>query len=237
MFDYYIDLVWDNISQSLLATLEFYGPKVAWALVLLWLWIIAGILVFQSVKLAFRKFKIIDLIDKLTPEYDDIAIDHGSETQKKKKKIKFTQKVKVDEIVSKALAYYVFLVFFRYAIMAIGIDEVEKFMAELLTYIPSLFIAVIIWFFWIRFANFVYDIIFQTLKLSKQKTAKIVASWAKGIILFFTLMAVLDKVGIATNIIEIILIWFVSMVSLAWWIAFGLWWKEVAQEILESLKK
>jgi hypothetical protein len=35
-------------------------------------------------------------------------------------------------------------VFFRYAIMAIGIDEVEKFMAELLTYIPSLFIAVII---------------------------------------------------------------------------------------------
>lgn len=237
MFDYYIDLVWDNISQSLLATLEFYGPKVAWALVLLWLWIIAGILVFQSVKFAFRKFKIIDLIDKLTPEYDDIAIDHGSETQKKKKKIKFTQKVKVDEIVSKALAYYVFLVFFRYAIMAIGIDEVEKFMAELLTYIPSLFIAVIIWFFWIRFANFVYDIIFQTLKLSKQKTAKIVASWAKGIILFFTLMAVLDKVGIATNIIEIILIWFVSMVSLAWWIAFGLWWKEVAQEILESLKK
>lgn len=237
MFDNYIDLVWDNISQSLLATLEFYGPKVAWALVLLWLWIIAGILVFQSVKFAFRKFKIIDLIDKLTPEYDDIAIDHGSETQKKKKKIKFTQKVKVDEIVSKALAYYVFLVFFRYAIMAIGIDEVEKFMAELLTYIPSLFIAVIIWFFWIRFANFVYDIIFQTLKLSKQKTAKIVASWAKGIILFFTLMAVLDKVGIATNIIEIILIWFVSMVSLAWWIAFGLWWKEVAQEILESLKK
>jgi hypothetical protein len=55
--------------------------------------------------------------------------------------------------------------------------------------------------------------------------------------LFFTLMAVLDKVGIATNIIEIILIWFISMVSLAWGIAFGLWWKEVAQEILESLKK
>jgi len=50
-------------------------------------------------------------------------------------------------------------------------------------------------------------------------------------------MAVLDKVGIATNIIEIILVWFVSMMALAWWIAFGLGWKEVAQEILESFKK
>jgi hypothetical protein len=50
-------------------------------------------------------------------------------------------------------------------------------------------------------------------------------------------MVVLDKVGIATNIIEIILTGFVAMVTLAWWIAFGLWWKEVAQEILESFKK
>jgi hypothetical protein len=35
------------------------------------------------------------------------------------------------------------------------------------------------------------------------------------IVLFFTLMVVLDKVGIATNIIEIILTGFVAMVTLA----------------------
>lgn len=237
MFDYYFDLIWDNISQSLLSTIEFYGPKVIGALLLLGLWIIVAVIVFQFVKFAFRKFKIIDLIDRLTPDFDDIAIKNPQEWEKKTKKLKFTQKVKVDEIVAKALAYYIFLVFFRYAIMAIGINEVEKFMAELLTYIPSLFIAVIIWFFGLRFANFVYDIIFQTLKLSKQKTAKIIATGAKWIVLFFILMAVLDKVWIATNIIEIILIWFVSMVALAGGIAFGLWWKEVAQEILESFKK
>lgn len=237
MLDYIFNFIWDNITESIIATVEFYGPKIIWAIILLGLWVLVWVIVFKIVKFAFRKFKIIDLIDKLTPDFDDIAITNHSEGEKKVKKLKFTQKVKVDEIVGKALAYYVFLVFFRYAIMAIGIDEVENFMAELLTYIPSLFIAVIIWFFWVRFANFVYDIIFQTLKLSKQKTAKIIASGAKWIVLFFTLMAVLDKVGIATNIIEIILVWFVSMMALAWWIAFGLGWKEVAQEILESFKK
>ena len=79
--------------------------------------------------------------------------------------------------------------------------------------------------------------LFHCYKLSKQKTAKIIAAGAKWIVLFFTLMAVLDKVWIATNTIEVILIWVVSMVSIAGWIAFWLWWKEVAQEILESLKK
>ncbi len=237
MLDFNFNFIWDNIAESIISTIEFYGPKIIGALILLALWVLAWILVYKIVKFAFRKFKIIDLIDRLTPDFDDIAITNHGEWDKKSKKLKFTQKVKVDEIVGKALAYYIFLVFFRYAIMAIWINEVEKFMAELLTYLPSLFIAVIIWFFWVRFANFVYDIIFQTLKLSKQKTAKIIAAGAKWIVLFFTLMAVLDKVGIATNTIEIILIWVVWMVSIAGWIAFGLWWKEVAQEILESLKK
>lgn len=237
MFDYNFNFIWENITQWIISTVEIYAPKIIWALILLALWVLAWVIVYKLVKFAFRKFKVIDLIDRLTPDFDDIAITNHGEWEKKSKKIKFTQKVKVDEIVGKALGYYIFLVFFRYAIIAIGIDEVEKFMADLLTYIPSLFIAVVIWFFWVRFANFVYDIIFQTLKLSKQKTAKIIAAGAKWIVLFFTLMAVLDKVWIATNTIEVILIWVVSMVSIAGWIAFGLWWKEVAQEILESLKK
>jgi small-conductance mechanosensitive channel len=145
--------------------------------------------------------------------------------------------VKIDEIVWKAMWYYIFLVFFRLSIVAIGIDEIEKFLWDLLTYLPSLFIAVIILFFWVRFANFIYDVIYQTLNLTKQKTAKIIASWAKIIILFFTLMVVLDKVGIASDIITVILTGFVAMLTLAGWIAFGLGWKDVAREILESLRK
>jgi hypothetical protein len=49
-------------------------------------------------------------------------------------------------------------------------------MDELLAYLPSLFIAVIIGFFGYRFSNLVHDITFHTLKLTKQKTAKIIAS-------------------------------------------------------------
>jgi len=60
--------------------------------------------------------------------------------------------------------------------------------------------------------------------------------WWKIIILFFTLMVVLTQVWIASEITQIILIWFIAMLSLAGWLAFGLGWKELAKEILESFK-
>ena len=234
----------NGIYTSVLASAEFYAPKVLWALILLIIWIFAAVISYKIILYAFKKFKLIELIDRLTIDFEDIAhIPENPDEEKAKesktveKKKKFSQRVKLDEIFGKAMGYYIFLVFFRFSIVAIGIDEVEKFLWDLLTYLPSLFIGIVIMFFWVRFANFIYDVIYQTLNLTKQKTAKIIASGAKVIMLFFTLMVVLDKVGIASDIITVILTGFVAMLTLAGWIAFGLGWKDVAREILESFRK
>ena len=117
------------------------------------------------------------------------------------------------------------------------ITDVEVFLDKLINYLPSLFIWVIVWFFGIRFANFVYDLIYYPLDLSNQKNAEIIAMWWKIIILFFTMMVVLSQIWIWTDITNIILIWFVWMLSLAWWLAFWLWWKDIARDILESFKE
>ncbi|MDF1682325.1 MAG: hypothetical protein P1U46_00720 [Patescibacteria group bacterium] len=73
---------------------------------------------------------------------DDPIKQEGEEKKIKVKKI--SDKIKIDEVTAKALAYYIFLVFFRYSIVIIGINEVELFLAELLAYLPSLFIAIVI---------------------------------------------------------------------------------------------
>lgn len=244
MFNFDYQTFINGVYTAVLNSAEFYAPKILWALVLLVIGVFTAMLVYKFVLYAFKKFKLIELIDKLTIDFEDIAsIPENSNSKEIKdiktpeKKKKFSQRVKIDEIVWKAMWYYIFLVFFRFSIVAIGIDEIEKFLWDLLTYLPSLFIAVIILFFWVRFANFIYDVIYQTLNLTKQKTAKIIASGAKIIILFFTLMVVLDKIGIASDIITVILTWFVAMLTLAGWIAFGLGGKDVAREILESFRK
>ncbi len=240
MFEINIDKIITNLYSSIITSIEIYSPKIIWALLILWIWIIISIAIHKFVMYLFKKFKIIELIDNLNIEFEnDLKEIKTNSKEKKTEKIKtkLSDKIKINEIVSKAISYYVFLVFFRLSIVIIWIKEVEDFLKDLLTYLPSLFIAVVIWFFGVRFANFIYDVVFHALDLTKQKTAKIIASWAKVIVLFFTLMVVLSKIWIATEITNTILIWFISMLALAWGLAFWLWWKDIAHEILESFRK
>jgi hypothetical protein len=83
--------------------------------------------------------------------------------------------MRVDTLIAKSFSYYIFLVFFRLSIVVIGITEVEQFLADLIGYLPSLFIAVCIGFFGMRFSDTVYDVLFHTLELTRQKTSKIIA--------------------------------------------------------------
>lgn len=232
-----IEKVLESSYENIYWWLEFYLPKIFWAIIIIWIGLLISIWIYRLITFLFKKFKILELIDKLD-------VDFSNENKKSKKKNnqiklsdKIAERIKIDDIIAKSVSYYIFLVFFRLSIVKIWIDEVEDFLWGLIAYLPSLFIWFLIWFFWIRFANFVHDIVFHALNLTKQQTSKIIATSAQIIILFFTTMAVLNKVWIATEIINIILIWFISMLTIAWWLAFGLWWKDIAREILESFRK
>jgi len=239
MFKIDIDKIATNLYSNIMEIVEFYLPKIIWALLVLALWLLIAVAIHKFVIYLFKKFKIIELIDKLNIEFDSWDEKNKEQKEENKKifKSKISDKIKIDKIVSKAMSYYIFLIFFRFSIQIIWIKDVEDFMKELLLYLPSLFIWIIVWFFWVRFANFVYDVTYHALDLTKQKTAKIIASGAKIIILFFTLMVVLNKIWIDSEITTTILIWFISTLSIAWWLAFWLWWKDIAHEILESFKK
>ena len=194
------------------------------------IWFLIAFIVYKIIMYLFKKFKIVAIIDRIT--MISIYKDQKKEVEVKK----ISDNIKIDVITAKSMSYYIFLLFFRYSIVIIWITDVEVFLDKLINYLPSLFIWVIVWFFGIRFANFVYDLIYYPLDLSNQKNAEIIAMWWKIIILFFTMMVVLSLIWIWTDITNIILIWFVWMLSLAWWLAFWLWWKDIARDILESFK-
>ena len=195
------------------------------------IWFLIAFIVYKIIMYLFKKFKIVAIIDRIT--MISIYKDQKKEVEVKK----ISDNIKIDVITAKSMSYYIFLLFFRYSIVIIWITDVEVFLDKLINYLPSLFIWVIVWFFGIRFANFVYDLIYYPLDLSNQKNAEIISMWWKIIILFFTMMVVLSQIWIWTDITNIILIWFVWMLSLAWWLAFWLWWKDIARDILESFKE
>ena len=228
-----------NIEQNIAFYIETYAIDLFWALLIIVLWFFVSLLVYKFIIYLFAKFKILELIDKLDTSADEKLED--KDKNKEEKKTEFydlvSKKIKIDKAVAKATSYYVFILFFRWSIIIIGITDVEQFLKDVLTYLPNLFVWIVIWYFGLRFANFIYDVVYHSLNLTKQKTAKIIAAWAEIIILFFTLMVVLNKVWIDSSIINTVLIWFISMLAIAWWLAFWLGWKDIAREILESFRK
>lgn len=224
---------------EILHKVEILWPKIIWAILIVLVWALIARFLYLLLMTLFKKFKLNEFIDKLKINFDEENLDEAWEKIKKKlKKNKFTDKIKVDDVVAKSISYYVLIIFFRISISYIWITEIEQFLRDLTYYLPNLFVWVMIWFFGIRFANFVYDVVYHALSLTREKTSKIIASWAKIIILFFTLMVFLDYTKIVSEfIINTILIWFIWMLALAWGLAFWLGWKDVAHEILESFRK
>jgi len=223
--------------------LDKLGPKIIAAIIVLTLgWVIAYA-TYKITMLIFKNFHIMDLIDRMwagfeeqTTQIVDKNIDDNIEKLNKINQNK--QKIRYDKITAKSFSYYIFLLFFRWAVVILGITEIEQFMQDLLAYLPSLFIWILIWFFGIRFANSVHDIIFQAMELTKQKTSSIIAMWAKIIIMFFTLMIMLNYIQIVDQfIINSLFLGFITTITIAFWLAFWIGWKEVAREILESFRK
>lgn len=229
-----------TINNDIILKTEILAPKIIWALIIILIWWVFSFFSYKILISLFKKFKLNEIIDKFKIELDVETIKENEEkvSKKKLKSQKFTNKIKVDSILSKSISYYIFIIFFRLSISYIWIKEVELFLKDLINYLPSLFVWVLIWFFGVRFANFVYDIVYHALNITREKTSKIIAYTWKIIILFFTLMLVLDYTKIVSEfIINVVLVWFIWMIALAWWLAFWLWWKDIANEILESFRK
>lgn len=231
-----------NIYMEIFSKVEFYAPKVVGALLILMIGIFVSILIFRFTIYIYWRFKIGRLIDKLeidlwVEEHDWDQTVNINEKRKLHRK-KLTERIQIDRLLAKSFSYYIFLVFFRFSIIVIGITEVEQFLGDIIAYLPNLFIGVLIGFFGIRFSDTVYDVTYHALELTRQKSGKVIAMGAKIVILFFTLMLVLNYIKIVDQfIINTFIIGFVTTISVWIGLAFWLGWKDVAREILESFKK
>jgi len=228
-------------------------PMVIAAVIILSLWAIISYGIYKFSIYIFKRFGIVELIDSLWEGFEEnttkiVDTDEEDKNSKKKSKSKAKKEsivekrihkpVPYDRIFSKATSYYVFLLFFRWAIVILWVTEVETFMNDLIGYLPSLFVGIMIGFFGLRFANSVYDIIYQALELTRDKTSMVIAMWAKIIIMFFTLMIMLHYIKIVDQfIINTLFLGFITTLTLGISLAFGIGGKDIAREILEGFKK
>jgi len=243
MFSQYINPMFNEFFSNLYSNIEILGPKVISSISILVIWWVISYAIYKIIMYIFKKFRILHLIDKTWNNIEQkttkiVDSDTGKTVEKKKTSEIKSKWIWYDHITAKALSYYSFLLFFRWSVIVLGIGELEKFLWDIIWYLPNLFIAILIGFFGLRFANSIHDILYKTLEITKQKTSSIIAMGAKIIILFFTLMIMLNYIQIVDEfIINSLLIWFIATMTIAFGLAFWIGWKDVAKEILESFRK
>ncbi|MBW3002532.1 hypothetical protein KY338_05230 [Candidatus Woesearchaeota archaeon] len=133
--------------------------------------------------------------------------------------------------------WYVFILFLPPAAALVRLGSLSNFLMAVAMWIPNVIVAVILAMIGVAFAFYIDNKITET----KIKAASILAMIAKIIIYVFTLLIVLDQVGIQVAVAQtsflIILAGVMLAVAMVIGIGFGLAFRDEAKGIIKQVKK
>lgn len=141
------------------------------------------------------------------------------------------------KVIAEIVRWSIIIVFLIPTLEVWGLSRATVVLNQFLLYIPNVIIAVIIGFVGIIASNLSADLIRQSLTRVNATTASTFAWMAKSAITFFTILIVMNQLGVAQDLIRILFTGIVAMVAIAGGLAFGLGGKEMAAELLHELKK
>lgn len=133
--------------------------------------------------------------------------------------------------------WYVFILFLPPAASLISLPPLSAFLSSVALWIPNIILAVIIALVGFMAAHYTEWKILYT----RAKTARIVAYSAKVIIIIFTLLIVLDQIGVKIAIAQtsfiVVLAGVMLAIALMLGIGFGMAFRDEAKNIIVQLKR
>ncbi len=142
-----------------------------------------------------------------------------------------------EEIITEIIRWTVIILFLIPAFEIWGLTRATIVLNQFLFYLPNVIVAVIIAFVGMVASNLGADIVKSSLKTIGETSPTTLPVLTKWLILFFTILIVLNQLGVAQDLIRILFTGIVAMVAIAGGLAFGLGGQGVAKEILEDMKK
>ena len=215
----------DNIGQTLLASLNnglviivAFVPKFITGTIIL----LVGIII-----AAVLKQIVAELLKALRVE----AILHRYGVPEAKDEFSWTN------ILAEIVRWFVIILFLLPTADVWGLPRVAIVLNELLLYLPNVFVAAIIALVGFVFARLSHNVILASARGLSHDAANAVASITRWAVSIFVILAVLNQLGVASDLIKILFTGFVAMLAIAGGIAFGLGGQGSAREVLEEVKK
>jgi len=153
----------------------------------------------------------------------------------------FFRKAGVDfetsDFIGGLVRWTILLVAFLAAADIMGLAKVTDFLNQILAYVPNIFVAVAILLIGMLAANFFAHVVRGAVGIAKIRSASFLAAITKWVIWIFTILVALNQLGIASMIINYLMMAIFFMIALAGGLAFGLGGQKAATETLEDMRK
>ncbi len=141
-----------------------------------------------------------------------------------------------EDVLAEIVRWTVVVLFLVPTLEIWGLSRATTVLNQFLFYLPNVIVAVIIGFVGLVAANLGHDLVKHSVKTIGATSANTLSVFAKWLIIFFTILVVLNQLGVAQDLVRILFTGIVVMIALAGGLAFGLGGKDMAREILEELR-
>lgn len=140
------------------------------------------------------------------------------------------------EVLSEILKWTVVILFLIPTLEVWNLSRATLVINQFLFYLPNVLVAVILGFIGLLASNLGYDLVKHSVKTIGSTSANTLSVFTKWLIIFFTVLVVLNQLGVAQDLVRILFTGIVVMLALAGGLAFGLGGKDIAREMLEELR-
>jgi len=140
------------------------------------------------------------------------------------------------EVLSELIKWTIVILFLIPTLEVWNLSRATLVINQFLFYLPNVLIAVILGFVGLLASNLGYDLVKHSVKSIGATSANTLSVFTKWVIVFFTVLVVLNQLGVAQDLVRILFTGIVAMVTLAGGLAFGLGGKDIAKDILEELR-
>lgn len=133
--------------------------------------------------------------------------------------------------------WFVLIVFFMAALDVLRLHQASQFLYEVLAYLPHVIVAIIILFIGLTVSGIVQNIVAGAARTANFRSADMLGKVARVAIIVFAVLAAMNQLQIATELVQMLFAGIVFATSLALGLAFGLGGKEAAARYFNSINR
>ncbi|MCD6500574.1 hypothetical protein J7K42_00975 [bacterium] len=143
-------------------------------------------------------------------------------------------KMKVSDFIGGIVKWVLVIVFLLAAVEILGLTQFAAFLRAIVMWLPNLVVAAAIFVVAVIVADIAEKLVRAIVGKMNVGYVKMIGSIVKWAVWIFAILAILNQLGVAPDIVRILITGFVALVVVSCSLAFGLGGKDMAREVIEN---